>query len=153
TMSDPSSKPNISGPPSPTGGPPTARTASPSNLIVATGRARTAGYLIGGGGLAVALSAFLPWVSGLGLASVHLSGGAVVLVLAAGVLLAYFGARVLKDRATRILMIALWILAAVDSLMVVLLFLAQRNITDSSEGLASPGVGLYAAIAGLTATV
>jgi hypothetical protein len=101
----------------------------------------------------VALSAFLPWVSLLGVASVHLSGGALVLVLAAGAVLAYCGGRVLKDRTTRLLMIALWILAALDSLMVVFLFGAQRDITNSSEGLASPGVGLYVAIAGLIATV
>jgi hypothetical protein len=101
----------------------------------------------------VALSAFLLWVTVLGVASVHLSGGALVLVLGAGVLLTYFGARVLNASTTRILMIALWTLASLDSLMVVSLFGAQRDITENGGGLASPGVGLYAAIAGLTATV
>ena len=63
-----------------------------TGFVRAEGRTRKAGYWICGAGIAVILSSFLPWVSIEGVEATHQSGGAVVMLLVIGGLLAYFGA-------------------------------------------------------------
>ena len=124
-----------------------------SDFIRATGRTRKAGYWIFGGGIATALSAFFPWVSLDGMDGTHPSGGGAVLLLALGGLLAYFGSRVLQDRVTKRASITLWILAAIDVLLVIGLFAAFGNVNKQVGGGAQPSSGFLIGIAGLIAGV
>ncbi len=126
-----------------------------TGLVRASGRTRKAGYWICGGGSAVALSAFLPWVSIDDTDSSHLTGGGVVLLLAIGGLLAYFGGRVLQDRASRGVKIALWVLAGVDVLLSVGLFAGEARVHREAAGIVSvsPALGFYVGIGGLIASV
>jgi hypothetical protein len=126
-----------------------------SGLVRASGRTRKAGYWICGGGIAAALSAFLPWVTIDNTDTSHPAGGGVLLLLAIGVLLAYFGGRVLQDRVSRAVNIALWVLAGVDLLLTVGLFAAEARIQREAAGIVSvsPAIGFYVGIGGLVASV
>jgi hypothetical protein len=126
-----------------------------SGWVRAAGRTRKAGYCIGGGGVAVALSAFLPWVSIEGIGESHPAGGGVLLLLAIGGLLAYFGSRVLQNRVSKQLNIALWVLAGIDVLLTIALFAAESHATTDGGGIISvaPAVGFYIGLSGLIASV
>ena len=119
----------------------------------ATGRTRKAGYWLLGGGIATALSALLPWVRLDGVDSTRPSGGGVVVLLAIGGLLAYFGSRVLQNRITKRASITLWILAAIDVVWVIALFAAVAHVNKQVGGGVQPAAGLLIGIAGLIAGV
>jgi hypothetical protein len=123
--------------------------------VRASGRTRKAGYWILGGGSAVALSAFLPWVSVDNTDTSHPAGGGVLLLMAIGGLLAYFGGRILQDRASRNVNIALWVLAGVDVLLTVGLFAAEARVHRQAAGIVSvsPAIGFYVGVGGLIASV
>src|SRR5271163_1434015 len=73
--------------------------------VTAKGRLRAAGFVIGASGVALMLSAFLPWVSGSGLVSGSsggLTGGGVVLILIMGAALSFLAVRVLQDKTNKI---------------------------------------------------
>jgi len=124
-----------------------------SDFVRAEGRTRKAGYWLFGGGIATALSAFFPWVSLDGVDSTRPSGGGVVVMLAIGGLLAYFGSRVLQDRITKRASITLWILAAIDVVWVIGLFAAFGNVNKQVGGGVQPSSGFFIGIAGLIAGV
>jgi hypothetical protein len=126
-----------------------------SNFVRATGRARKAGYWVCSAGIAVALSAFLPWVSVDGLYSTHPSGGGVLLLLVIGGLLAFFGSRVLRGRLSRAITVALWAISAIDVVLSLALFGNLSQLNNESAGLASiqPSTGFYVALGGLVASV
>jgi hypothetical protein len=123
------------------------------SFVRASGRSRKAGYWIFGGGIATALSAFFPWVSLDGMESTHPSGGGAILLLAVGGLLAYFGSRVLQDRITKRASITLWVLAAIDVVLVVMLFAAVASVNHQVGGGVEPSSGFLIGIAGLIAGV
>ncbi len=124
----------------------------PARRVVALGRRKTAGWLVCGGGLAVILSAFLPWVTVAGVVNVGI--GAFALVIAAlGGALAYLGGRILVERTSRKTTIFLWALAGLDLLIVIGLFASQSNINSSTGGWVQPGTGFYMALLGLIATL
>jgi hypothetical protein len=120
-------------------------------FIIATGRKRSAGFSISGGGIAVALSAFLPWITVIGFVDVHLSGISIAIIFVLGGLLAYLGVRVLRDLASRAILIGLWVLAGIDVLTVIGLFYALDKIGSSGE--VAPGTGFYLALIGLIASI
>lgn len=120
-------------------------------IIVATGRRRRAGYFVCGGGGGIGISVLLPWVSVAGIASANLSGGGVVVLLALGAGLAYLGTRILKDRITKTTMIVLWVLAAIDLLLILILFAEVGRADGESGGLATPAAGFFIAVVGLIA--
>lgn len=122
-------------------------------FVVATGRARTAGWLVLGGGAALLLSAFLPWVSFLGIVGVHLPAAYFLAVGAVGALLAYFGIRALKDRVSHAIMKTLWVLAAIAAIVAVGVFVEGQNLASQSYGTVSPASGFYVGLLGLVATV
>jgi hypothetical protein len=124
-----------------------------SDSIRATGRTRKAGYYLFGGGIATALSAFFPWVSLDGMDSTRPSGSGVVVLLAIGGLLAYFGSRVHQDRITKRASITLWFLAALDVLWSIALFAAVANVNKQVGGGVQPSTGFLIGIAGLIAGV
>jgi drug/metabolite transporter (DMT)-like permease len=124
-----------------------------SDFVRATGRTRKAGYWLFGGGIATILSAFFPWVSLDGIESTRPSGAGVVVLLAVGGLLAYFGSRILQDRITKRASIALWILAAVDIVLCIALFAAAANVNRQVGGGIQPSSGFLIGIAGLIAGV
>ena len=129
----------------------TSGTSDTRPFIVATGRRRSAGYYVCGGGGAIAISVLLPWVSVAGIASANLSGGGAVMLLAVATGLIYLGTRVLKDRITKTTMIVLWVLAAIDLLLILILFAAVGRADGESGGLATPAAGFYIAVLGLIA--
>lgn len=131
---------------SPAVGPPAAGAAVP-------GRARTAGRLLVGGGVGLALSACLPWFTVLGVGSGQLPAGSFVVFGAAGALLAYLGVRALRGRATRRVMAGLWVLAGLAALVAVSLFVGANDLQQSSGGTASPAFGFDLAIVALLCTV
>lgn len=124
-------------------------------FVRAEGRTRKAGYWICGAGVAVVFSSFLPWVSIEGVETTHQSGGAVVMLLVIGGLLAYFGARVLQGRVTKVINVALWVIAAVDVVLSIGLFAAADQLQQESGGIvsASPTIGFYLAVGGFIASV
>jgi hypothetical protein len=124
-----------------------------SDFVRATGRSRKAGYFLFGGGVATALSAFLPWVSLDGVDSTRPSGGGVVVQLAIGGLLAYFGSRVLQARISKRASVTLWVLAAIDVLWTIGLFAAVANVNKQVGGGVQPSSGFLIGIAGLIAGV
>ena len=124
-----------------------------SDFVRATGRTRKAGYWIFGGGIGTALSAFFPWVSVDGMDSTHPSGGGAVILLALGGLLAYFGSRVLQGRITKRASITLWILAAIDVVLVVVLFAALGSVNQQVGGGVEPSSGFLIGLVGLIAGV
>jgi hypothetical protein len=125
--------------------------ARPPSRIVASGRRKTAGWLVCGGGLAVVVSAFLPWATVVGLISVGL-GAYAIIVLALGGGLAFLGGRILVERTSRGTTIALWVLAGLALIAVIALFVGQSKI-NGSEGLVQPGLGFYLALVGFSATL
>ena len=126
-----------------------------TGFVRAEGRTRKAGYWICGAGIAVVLSSFLPWVSIEGVEATHQSGGAVVMLLVIGGLLAYFGARVLQGRVTRTINVALWVIAGVDVALSIGLFSAADKLQQEGGGIvsASPAIGFYLAVGGFIASV
>jgi hypothetical protein len=124
-----------------------------SDFVRADGRTRKAGYWLFGGGMATAVSAFFPWVSLDGVDGTRPSGGGVVVMLAIGGLLAYFGSRVLQDRITKRASRTLWILAAIDIVWVIGLFAAFDNVNKQVGGGVQPSSGFLIGIAGLIAGV
>jgi len=124
-----------------------------SDFVCAEGRTRKAGYSLFGGGIATVLSALFPWVSLDGVDATRPSGGGVVVLLAIGGLLAYFGSRVLQDRITKRASITLWILAAIDVVWVIALFAAVANVNKQVGGGVQPAAGFLIGIAGLIAGV
>jgi hypothetical protein len=124
-----------------------------SQFVIVTGRARTAGWLVVGGGAALLLSAFLPWVSFLGIVGGHLPAGYFFAFGVVGCVLAYFGVRALKDRVTRAIMTTLWVLAALAALVAIGVFAEGQNLARQSYGTVSPASGFYVGLLGLVATV
>ena len=126
-----------------------------SNFVRATGRTRKAGYWICGAGVAVLLSAFLPWVSMDGMDASHPTGSAVLMLLAIGGLLTYFGSRILQDRLTKAINVTLWVIAGVDILLCVGVFAAAGQMNSEGGGYVSvqPAIGFYLGVAGFIAGV
>jgi hypothetical protein len=126
-----------------------------SSFVRTSGRTRKAGYWICGAGIAVILSAFLPWVSVEGMAASHPQGGSVAVLLVIGGLLAYFGTRVLSGRLSRALTVGLWVLSAVDVFISVANINAASKLQNEGAGIVSvtPAVGFYVGIGGLLASV
>jgi hypothetical protein len=126
-----------------------------SGFVRASGRTRKAGYWVGGGGVAVVLSAFLPWVSVDGIEDSHPAGGGVLLLLAIGGLFAYFGGRVLQNRMSKTVNVTLWVLAGVDVALSVGLFAAESRANTKGAGIISvaPATGFYVGLGGLIASV
>ena len=118
-----------------------------------TGRARTAGWLLLGGGVAIVLSAILPWYTVLGIVSGQAPTGYFLTVGAVGGLIAYFGIRALRDRVTRAIMIVLWVLAPIATYFAVALFIVGGQASNKSYGTVTLGSGFYAGLIGLVATV
>jgi len=121
-----------------------------SNFVRATGRTRKAGYWLCGSGVALILSVFLPWVSIDGMGDTGQSGGGVLVLLAIGGLLAYLGGRVLQDRISKRVNVALWVLAAVGTFYTVALFAAQALLQQNG---AQPAIGFYLGLGGFIAAV
>jgi hypothetical protein len=117
----------------------------------ATGKLRTAGHLVLGGGIGIAVSAFLPWVTVFGVFSVSLSGDEVLIVLIFGGASAFLGVRLLQDRANIATMIALWVLSAFDLLVSIGFFVSLSR--DRTDVVGHPAIGFYAALLGLLATI
>jgi len=126
-----------------------------SNFVSATGRSRKAGYWLCGAGAAALFSALLPWGSDRSGDSLHPTGGGVLLVLAIGGLLAYFGSRILRDRPTKKLTTTLWIIAGLNAVVCVG-FLASAGQANSEGGgslSVQPTIGFYLGVAGFVAAV
>jgi hypothetical protein len=123
----------------------------PPSRILASGRRKWAGWLVCGGGLAVVVSAFLPWVTVVGFISVGL-GAYAIIVLALGGALAVLGSRILLERTSRGTTIGLWVLACLDLIALIALFYGQSQI-NGSGGLVQPGEGFYLALVGFLATL
>ena len=133
---------------------PQTRAHTPA-FVRAEGRARKAGYWLSGAGVAVALSAFLPWVSIEGEDASHPQGGSVMLLLVIAGFLAYFGTRVLQGRLSKALTVALWVVSAVDVVLSLAIFSAASKLNNEGAGIVSvgPAVGFYVGIGGLLAGV
>ena len=71
-------------------------------------------------------------------------------LLLLGGLLAYFGSRILQDRLSKAINIALWVLAGISAVMIVGLFAAESQLGDQG---AQPTTGFYLALAGFIASV
>ena len=127
----------------------------PEGFVRAEGRARKAGYWLSGAGVAVVLSAFLPWVSIEGEDASHPQGGGVLLLLVIAGLLGYFGIRVLQGRLSKAVTIALWVISAVDIVLSFAIFGAASKLNNEGGGIVSvsPAVGFYVGIGGLLAGV
>jgi len=122
-------------------------------FVIVAGRARIAGWLVLGGGAALLLSAVLPWFTFLGFVGAHLPTAYFLAVGAVGALLAYFGIRALMDRATRAIMVTLWVLAAVSAFVAVGLFVSAKDLGNQTLGTVTPASGFYIGIIGLGATI
>ena len=140
-------------PPYPTTPPKISHPTAPTRFVIVTGRARTAGWLVLGGGAALLLSAFLPWFSFLGIVGAHLPAGYFLAFGAVGSLLAYFGIRALKDRVTHAIMRTLWVLAAIAAIVAVGVFAEGQNLASQSYGTVTPASGFYLGLLGLVSTV
>lgn len=99
------------------------------------------------------MSAFLPWVSFLGIVGGHLPAGYFFVFGAVGCVLAYFGVRALQGRVTRAIMTTLWVLAALAALVAMGVFAEGQNLARQSFGTVSPASGFYVGLVGLVATV
>jgi len=119
--------------------------------VVAKGRRKTAGWLVCGGGLAVLLSAFLPWVTVVGFVSSGIGASSIVIAGLGGGL-AYLASRVLLERTSRATTVLLWILAGLDVVIVLSLFAGLSNM-GGADGLVQPAVGFYTALLGFIATL
>jgi hypothetical protein len=102
-----------------------------------------------GAAIALALSLFLPWVSVLGLVSVHLSGFEVVYLLAFAAVYAGAAYLVQHDRVTSTFMIAAWV---VNAWMIVNVFVIFDEF-GKGGGLVTPGAGVYVASIGVLAAI
>lgn len=120
-------------------------------------RLRSAGFAIGGGALAIIISAFLPWLSGV--ASANLPAPATIIVLALGAALGLLGVRVILAKATTLARFFLWLLAVLDLIVVVAFFFVVKESSTGvgamlqATGVARPGTGFYLALIGLIATI
>jgi hypothetical protein len=130
---------------------PRPATAGVTSFIRASGRIKTAGMWIALGGLAIVLSAFLPWVSAIGIITVSLTGGGVVYVFVLGGILIFIGVRILNDLARQWMRVVLWLLAAWDTLSVIGIFASLNN--NNVGGAVQPAVGLFVAAGGIVATI
>lgn len=127
--------------------------------FAALGRLRMAGFTIGGGGLALVLSAFLPWVTALGVIDARPPGPGIVVILALGGTLMFLAARVLQDKATTVIRILLRLLAGLDTLVVIGFFAvvkaASRGVGGflQATGIVRPAIGFYLALIGLGSSI
>jgi hypothetical protein len=120
--------------------------------VVATGRMRTAGFTLGGSGVLLILSAFVPWVSALGVLNANPTGGAIFVLLVLGGAISLLASRVLRDRATRLVRGFLWVLAAIDALAVFGFFMAMKA-TGQTAGIVQPAIGFYLALIALIGSI
>jgi hypothetical protein len=134
---------------------PSTNSEQKTGFVRAAGRSRKAGFWVFGAGLAVALSAFLPWVSVGGLYSTHPSGGGELLLLVIGGLLAFFGSRILQGRLSKAITIALWTISGIDVVLSLALFANLSHLNNEGAGLVSvqPSTGFYVGLGGLVASV
>ena len=137
--------------PSAPGRQPRATGTSPLGFVTASGRTRTAGFLTAGGGLMIAISAFLPWATVIGFISAGLSGAEVLFVFALGVVVGVMGIRVLQDDDAIWVHAVLW-LAAVLAVITAVVAIQQINSSDNMD-LVGMGTGLYVFIAGGAAAI
>lgn len=106
-------------------------------------RRTTSAYLFYGSALSLILSTMCPWVTALGISGHVNGGGAVVLIVFAGIY-ARQAYRTRRNRVTRTLAFAAaWV---VNTLMVLLMVGMFVILGRDSTGLVSPGAGLYLAI-------
>jgi hypothetical protein len=120
--------------------------------VVATGRMRTAGFTLGGSGALLILSAFVPWVSALGILNANPAGGAIFVLLVLGGAISFLASRVLRDRATKLVRGFLWVLAAIDALAVFGFFMAMKA-TGQTAGIVRPAIGFYLALIALIGSI
>lgn len=110
-------------------------------------------WIFGGAAIALVFSTFLPWASVLSVINLHISGGAVVYVLAFAAAYGAAGYLVYRDRVPRVFLIAAWVVNVWMIINIAVLF----NALGNSQGAVSAGAGLYIAcigvIAGIVATV
>ena len=126
------------------------------SLIRVSGRAKKAGMCVALGGLAIVLSAFIPWVSAS--ADVILlhptpTGGGQADIVIFGLLYAVFGARILMGSARRGSQVVLWVLGVVGGISVAAIFSALNDNTNFTGGTVQPAAGLFAAVVGVAAAV
>lgn len=100
---------------------------------------------------ALALAAILPWVSAIGIISVHLSGGGVVYVLAFAAVYGVIGYRVSQQRASKGLLVATWVLDVWMVVNVIAIFAAFDDQHDIIS--VSPASGVFVASAGVIAAI
>lgn len=126
-----------------------------SGFVQAAGRTRKAGCWLLGGGVAVMLSAFMPWVSIDGVVSSHPSGTGLFLLLVIGAAYAYFGSRVLQNRVGPQTNVALWVVSGIDVLLSVGILVGAGQANREIPGLVSvsPSLGFFVGLAGLAAGV
>ena len=116
---------------------------------------RKSGWLMIGGGVAYGASAFRPWVSDYGFQlTLGILSFAAVLIL--GMVSLHMGARVLSRKMTPFSMVLMWLLSAVEIVVVISLHLsavdAVNNFGFFGES-TTLGSGFYLALSGLTAVV
>jgi hypothetical protein len=126
--------------------------AAAGRLAGATGLARTAGWLLVGGGAGLVLSVCMPWFTVVG-GSAELPVGSFLVCGAAGAVVGSLGVSVLRSRATRRVMATLWVLAAAAAFMAVNLFLGANDVQQQSGGAESPAFGFFLAMLALLSTV
>ncbi len=126
-----------------------------SRFVQAAGRTRKAGYWLAGGGVAVILSSFMPWVSVDGVDDTHPTGGGLLLLLVIGGLYSYFATRVLQGRFPRRINVILWVLAGIDVLISLGILAGVERASSEGSGLwsVSPSLGFFVGLGGLAAGV
>jgi hypothetical protein len=118
-------------------------------------RFQQSAYSIGGGGLLLVLSAFLPWVAALGLGQARPVGTGKLMLLALGGTLALLAARVHRGKATTAVRVFLWLLSVVEVL-AVLGFFAVLTISHGTglvRRFVQPAIGFYVALFGLVGSL
>jgi hypothetical protein len=111
---------------------------------------KRAGFVLAGCGGLVIVSAFLPWVSAFGITSGHLTGFGVLLFSAIGGALILLASTALAGRRPpKVVQVFLWIIAAVDALLVFAFFEVVSSVGGLSGGAVSPAIGFWVAMLGL----
>jgi hypothetical protein len=148
--------------------PSTRTTALPSatiprptlDWVTATGRLKMAGLFVGAGGVGLALSSFLPWVSALGIAQARPSMGDVFVLLLVGAGTAFLGTRLLQNKPARAVRVILWVLSVIEALVVLAFYEAFHALNQATlggvisvSGVVKPALGFYMAVLALLSTI
>lgn len=121
---------------------------------------RKAGFALGAGGVALVVSAFLPWISALDVAQARPSAGGVLLLLAVGAGTVLLGSKVLRNRSNKAIRATLWSLSAIETLIVLVFFEALHAANNASIGgvvsvgsVVRPAIGIYMAAFAVVTTI